>query len=129
MSRETGLQKREPKSLVQSDQPLILAPACDVYESNDEILVIADVPGVASDALEVNLDNGELSVAARREVPAVEGSFVNVEFRSCDFRRRFAVPGGIDASKINAQLTDGVLTLHLPKSEALKPRQIAVRAG
>ena len=129
MSRETALQKSEPKSLAQADQRLILAPACDVYENNDEILVIADVPGVASHALEVNLDNGELSVAARREVPAVEGSFVNVEFRSCDFRRRFAVPGGIDASKINAELTDGVLRLHLPKSEALKPRQIAVRAG
>jgi HSP20 family molecular chaperone IbpA len=52
-----------------------------------------------------------------------------VEFRDCEYRRRFAVPGGIDAAKISAELKDGVLRLHLPKSDALKPRQIAVRSG
>jgi HSP20 family molecular chaperone IbpA len=121
--------KSEPQALVQSDQRPAVAPACDVYENNDEILVIADVPGVTSDTLNVHLDKGELTVAARREVSASDGSFIGVEYRDCDFRRRFAVPGGIDASKINAELKNGVLWLHLPKSEALKPRQIAVRAG
>jgi HSP20 family protein len=129
MSRETTLMKGEPQTLVQSDQRPAATPACDVYESKDEILVIADVPGVTSDTLDVNLDKGELIVAARRDVFAGDGSVIGVEYRGCDFRRRFAVPGGIDASRINAELKDGVLWLHLPKSEALKPRRIEVRSG
>ena len=129
MSRQTGLVKTEPQSLTQSDRRAAVAPPCDVYENDDEVLVIADLPGVTSDTLSVDLDGGELSVAARREVAAEGGSFIGLEYQSCDFRRRFAVPGGIDANKINAELRDGVLRLHLPKSGALKPRQIAVRAG
>jgi HSP20 family molecular chaperone IbpA len=129
MSRQEALVRRDPQSLVQSDQRPAVAPACDVYENNDEILVVADVPGVTADALNINLDKGELSIVARRDVSPKDGTFLGVEYRDCDYRRRFTVPGGIDASKISAELKDGVLWLHLPKSEALKPRQIAVRAG
>jgi HSP20 family molecular chaperone IbpA len=129
MSRQEGLVRTERQSLVQSDQRPAVAPACDVYENNDEILVVADVPGVSAEDLDINLDKGELSIVARRNVSPKEGTFVGVEYRDCDYRRRFAVPGGIDAGKISAELKDGVLWLHLPKSEALKPRQIAVRAG
>ena len=129
MSPQTGLVKTEPGALVQSEQRPAAVPACDVYENDDEILVVADVPGVTSDALSVHLDKGELTVFARREVSANDSSFIGLEYRECDYRRRFAVPGGIDASKIDAELKNGVLWLHLPKSDALKPRQIAVRAG
>jgi len=129
MSRQEGLVRSEPQSLVQSDQRPAVAPACDVYENNDEVLVVADVPGVTAEDLNINLDKGELSIVARRNVSPKDGTFVGMEYRDCDYRRRFAVPGGIDADKISAELKDGVLWLHLPKSEALKPRQIAVRAG
>jgi HSP20 family protein len=129
MSGQTALVKRESPELVRSGQHRAVAPACDVYENDDEILVIADVPGVSEDALNVNLDNGELAVLARRVVSAGDGAFTGVEYPDCEFRRRFAVPAGIDASKINAELKNGVLWLHLPKPEELKPRQIAVRAG
>lgn len=128
MSRQTGLVRSEPQSLTQSDQRPAVAPACDVYENNDEILVVADVPGITTDALTINFDKGELTIDARRDV-AKDGSFLGAEYHDCDFRRRFTVPGGIDAERISAELKDGVLQLHLPKSEALKPRQIAVRAG
>lgn len=129
MFGQEGLVKSEPQSLVQSDQRPAVAPACDVYENDDEVLVVADVPGVTSDSLDINLDEGELSIVARRDVSPKEGTLLGVEYRDCDYRRRFAVPGGIDATKIAAELKHGVLWLHLPKSEALKPRQIAVRAG
>lgn len=129
MSRETGLTKSESQALVQTDRRPAVAPPCDVYENNDEILIVADVPGVTSDALDIHLDKGELSIAARRDLPVKEGSFLGVEYRGCDIQRRFAMPGGIDADKISAELRNGVLLLHLPKAEALKPRQIAVRAG
>lgn len=130
MARETDLMKNEaPQSLVQSDRRPAIAPACDVYENKDEILVVADVPGVTADALEIDLDKGELRIAARRDAAASGATFVAAEYRDCDFRRRFAVPSGIDAARIGAELKDGVLWLRLPKAEAVKPRQITVRAG
>jgi HSP20 family protein len=138
MSREIGTErgpdtrmvKRESQSLAQSvRQRPAIAPACDIYENDDEILVIADVPGVTADSLDINLEKGELMLEARRENAGQQGNFLGKELWECDFRRRFAVPGGIDADKISAELRDGVLHLHLPKSEALKPRQIPVQAG
>ena len=129
MARETGLAKKETQSLVQSDQRPAMTPACDIYENKDEVLLLADLPGVTSDGLKINIENGELALEARRELPVGKGTAIGLEFRSCDFRRRFAVPTGIDNAKVAAELKDGVLRLHLPKSESLKPRQISVKAG
>lgn len=129
MSRKAEIVKREPQSLARSEQRPAASPVCDVYENNDELLVGAEVPGVTTDALEVNLENGELSVKARRNVSMDGGTPIVTEYGACDFQRRFAVPGGIDADKVSAELKNGELWLHLPKSEAHKPRQIAVRAG
>jgi len=128
MARDTGLIKQEPQSLVQSDQRPAFTPACDIYENKDEILLVADLPGVSPDALHINLDNRELLLEARRDVP-LTGSALGIEYRACDFRRRFVVPTGIDGGKINAELREGVLRLHLPKADGIKPRQISVRAG
>lgn len=91
--------------------------------------MIADLPGVTTDLLSIHLDKGELSLEAKREVNAQPSSTARAEYTDCDFRRRFVVPTGIDAAKISAQLKNGVLELHLPKSDALKPREITVRAG
>jgi len=128
MAHDTGLVKQEPQSLVQSDQRPSLTPACDIYENKDEILLVADLPGVASEALRIHMDNRELTLEARREVP-MAGTALGVEYRGCDFRRQFLVPTGIDGGKINAELKDGILRLHLPKAEGIKPRSISVRAG
>jgi len=127
MARETGLVKQEAQSLVQSDRRTV-TPACDIYENKEEVLLLADLPGVAPDALKINLDNDELTLEARRDLPG-EGALLSAEYRACDYRRSFVVPSGIDASKIAAELKNGILHLHLPKSEDVKPRQISVRAG
>lgn len=129
MSQQTGIVKSEPKPLVQSERRLTVSPACDIYENNDEVLVVADVPGVSADMLDVNVENGELTIVARRDVADPSGSVLGAEFRDCDFRRRFRMTTGIDTSKIDAHLKHGVLRLHLPKSEALKPMQIPVHEG
>jgi len=129
MSRQTELAKSEPRTLTQSERKPTLSPACDVYENADELLVVADLPGITADALNVNLDKNELHISARRDTHPKGGKYLGVEYGDCDFSRHFAVPGGIDESKISAELKDGVLWLHLPKSEALKPRQIPVRAA
>jgi len=129
MSRQTDLVKREPQSLVHSEDRPAVIPTCDIYENNHEILVVADIPGVTADALEVKLEDGELTVKARHSASVEGGAPIATEYEACDYHRRFAVPGGIDAGKISADLKNGELWLHLPKSDAHKPRQIAVRAG
>lgn len=128
MARETGLVRNEPQSLVQSEHRLTVSPVCDIYENKDEVLLVADLPGVSPEALRINVENDELTLEAPREL-ASEGTLVGGELRACDYRRSFVVPSGIDASKIEAELKAGVLRLHLPKSAEVKPRQISVRAG
>lgn len=106
-----------------------VVPPCDIYESQDELLVVADLPGVSADSLQIDLEGGELTVTGSRDVRLDQGTVVGTEYRTCEFERRFTVPGGIDAERIKAEIKHGVLVLHLPKSEALKPRRIEVKAG
>jgi HSP20 family molecular chaperone IbpA len=100
----------------------VYAPPVDIYENKDEILILADVPGVAPEGLTINLDKNQLTIDARRPEAAKASEAV-------EYRRVFVVPHGIDANKITASLQAGVLRLTLPKPAALKPRQIEVRAG
>jgi len=98
------------------------APPVDIFENNDELLILADVPGVGPEGLKINLDNDHLTIEAHRAQVAVnEESF--------DYKRTFVVPRGLESDKITANLANGVLRLTLPKPAALKPRQIEVKAG
>lgn len=128
MPREANLSKSESQAVAEANHRPSVAPPCDIYENADEIIVVVDVPGTTKEALNVHLDKGVLTLEARRDVALKPGTALGVEFRDCDFRRQFAIPGGIDPTKISAELKHGVLNLRLPKSEALKPRQIAVQA-
>jgi HSP20 family protein len=113
---ETTMKKRENEKTERAT----FAPPVDIYENKEEILVLADLPGVTAEGLTVNLDKDQLTILARRSVGAKE---------EVEYRRVFVVPRGIDADKISANLQNGVLRLVLPKPAALKPRQIDVRAG
>jgi HSP20 family protein len=106
----------------------VIAPLVDIYESDDEILLHADMPGVDKDAVNVNIDNGKLEISGSRKLETT-GATGWEEFGDAEFRRVFSVPQTIDVGKVNAELTDGVLRLHLPKAEAAKPRQIEIRAA
>jgi HSP20 family protein len=129
MTARTEMVKKEAQSLsAPADQLPVLAPAVDVYENADEILLVSDLPGVAPEALKLDLDNGELLLEATR-TSVTDSRLVEAEYGDCTFQRRFALPAGIDGAKVAADLKNGVLELHLPKAEALKPRRIEVRAG
>jgi HSP20 family protein len=121
--------ERQPKDSPENvkERPA-LTPRVDVYENDREYLLVADLPGVAKDQLSINLDNDELVLDARREDEDV-GALVAGEFRALDYRRKFSLPQGVDRGKIDAELSGGVLRLHLPKAEALRPRRIEVRVG
>lgn len=104
-------------------------PSVDILEQNDELLVVADVPGARSDSIDVNFEDGTLEIQAAVAPRQADGDELLLrEYDVGDYYRSFQVSEAIDASKISAQYADGVLTLRLPKAEALKPRKIAVAA-
>jgi len=106
----------------------VVSPLVDVFENKDEYLVLADMPGVDKDNLTVRLDQGELTVEGCWSCEE-KGTPLAREYRSLDFRRVFVMPDGVDVDAISATLANGVLTLRLPKAEAVKPRKISVRVG
>ena len=112
-------------------EKVTVAPLVDVYENKDELLLVVDLPGATKDGVTIHFDKGQLTIEAKRadEPGDASGSAVLAEHRPADYFRAFSVPQGIDASKIDAQLTAGVLRLRLPKSDAVKPRRIEVKTG
>jgi HSP20 family protein len=105
-------------------------PNCDILELEDELLIRADVPGANRDQIDIRFEDGTLAIHAKVE-PRQPGAgrYLLREYGVGDYYRTFRVSETIDASKIDADYADGVLTLHLPKAEALKPRKIEVKAG
>jgi HSP20 family protein len=125
MNTETNTNKREPMAQ-NAEGRRYAAPAVDVYENKEEVLIVADTPGVRPDDIVIRFERGELTLAGRRaKMP--EGNVLAAEQRFTDFQRTFTVPQNIQADGIHAEITHGVLKIHLPKVSAQKPRQITVK--
>ncbi len=107
----------------------IYRPNVDIVEREDELLVLADIPGTAGDLIDIDFEDGNLTIHARVPPRQQSGAeYLLREYGVGDYLRTFRVSEKIDASRISAEYGDGVLTLHLPKAEALRPRKISVRA-
>jgi HSP20 family protein len=106
-------------------------PAIDVYENKDEFLITLDVPGARADSVRVELENGRLTISAHADakVDSGPGGLDVTHRRAREYQRSFVVPDGVDGAAITAELSQGVLRVRLPKSEARKPRVIPVRAS
>ena len=128
MSDRTDLLKREERMPERSRKIPVITPVVDIYENDDEILLHADLPGVAKDNINVNIDNGKLELSGLRKLES-KGVATWQELGEVEYQRTFSVPQTIDVSKVNAELKNGVLKLHLPKAEAAKPRQIEIKAA
>jgi HSP20 family protein len=122
----TTLAQRETPSLVRPEEPEVVTvtPRVDVYENHDEILLIADFPGVPKDSLWVGLDGSELVIEGMQL--AHEGQ---PRVRPMAFSRTFRIPNTVDPNGVSAELAEGVLRVHLAKSEAAKPKRIEVRSA
>lgn len=104
-------------------------PAVDILETDDELRLLVDLPGVTPGDVDLRFEQGELTISAPVAQRQPEGTrFLVCEYGVGPFERTFRVSESIDAARIAAEMTDGVLTLHLPKSESAKPRKIAVQA-
>lgn len=128
MNKSNALQNQQQTQAEQASQRPIVAPLVDIYENQNEYLVLADLPGVKGDDLHIRYENGELSLHATR-AEEQGADHLAVEFVNADYRRLFRIPEDVDAEHIDAKLTNGVLRLVLPKSQRAKPRQISVKAG
>jgi HSP20 family protein len=103
-------------------------PRVDVYEDAEKFLFRAELPGLKSSDVNVSLENNVLTLSGERknEFEEKKQNFLRIERFYGSFRRSFQLPNTIDASKINAEMKDGVLQLHLPKRVEVQPKQIKI---
>ncbi len=103
-------------------------PAVDIYETNDSVVVKAELPGVEKDQISVEVKDGILSLRGERkfEKEVKEESYHRIERSYGNFQRSFSLPVSVDQDKVTARFKDGVLEVKLPKKEQAKPKQIHV---
>ena len=123
--------KQEVANPAEQTRPgVVFTPDVDIFEDEKQITLLADMPGVASDDITIDLNDNVLSIAG--EAKPFEGgdeADVLVEFEIGRYYRQFTLSEAIDQSKIAAKHEDGVLRLILPKAEKAMPRQITVTAA
>lgn len=108
----------------------VYSPAVDIFESDDKISLLADMPGVKPDNLKIDLRDNTLTLSGRVESGPTSGETdILTEYESGTYFRQFTLSEMIDQAKIDAKLSDGVLRLELPKLERARPRQITVKAS
>ena len=134
MAREarTDIQKAEkdgvPTGPEQTRPGPVYSPSVDIFENDNAITVLADMPGVKAHEVEIDLRESMLTLTGRVAPPEnARESNVLREFETGTFFRQFTLSETVDQAKIDARLSDGVLRLVLPKVEKARPRQITVR--
>ncbi|MFO0797828.1 MAG: Hsp20/alpha crystallin family protein [Gemmataceae bacterium] len=116
-----------PAAAADDARAATVAPRVDVLETENEFLLLADLPGVRPGDVDVRFEQGELTVHGRRTAAEGKRRALLGEYAGANFHRVFAVTDTVAADRIEADLKNGVLTVRLPKIEAVKPRKITVR--
>lgn len=122
-------QKREVEKAQEATRPMrAFLPTTDIFETEDSLTMVLEMPGVIRDNIEVSAENGVLTVEGKINFDKYEGlQPVYTEYNVGPYRRTFRLSSRIDQDKISADMLDGVITLVLPKAEEAKPRRIEVR--
>jgi len=131
MATPQELAVRDKKELVAKEEKTVpgryYVPYADIYETEQALSVVMEIPGVEKKDLDVALENEVLRVDARIDFAKYEGMEpVYTEYNVGHYSRSFTLSNKIDQERISAQLDDGVLTLTLPKSKEAQPRRIAI---
>lgn len=133
----------ESKDMVVQDQEMVpteeterireracFVPRADIYETDENVFVIVDMPGVSRDAIDITLEKNILTINGNTSLDAPEGySLAFAEYEVGDFERSFRLTDQIDRDGIGAEYKDGVLRLVLPKAEEAKARKINIKRG
>jgi HSP20 family protein len=131
MTPPQDLAVREKRELAAKEEKTVpgrfYVPSTDVYETDEILAVVMEMPGVDRQNIEVSLENDVLSVEGRIDFSKYEGMEpVYTEYNVGHYARSFTLSDRVDREKITAELQDGVLTLTLPKVAAARPRKIAI---
>jgi HSP20 family molecular chaperone IbpA len=127
MSELTQKERAEATAVERTRGEPSYTPRFDIYEGDDELLLVGDLPGVTAENLDIRYENRELSIYGKVAPREPQARSLHREYGVGDFYRAFTIAENLEADKFRAELRHGVLTLHLPKSEAVKPRRIEVR--
>lgn len=128
MKETTVPEKREEQLSETREESRTLVPPVDIFEASDGLAVVVDLPGVEKDAVDVRVENDVLTISGKtKEEP--HGDALYREFQLLNFYRQFQLSEQVDQEKIRAELKNGVLSIHLPKAEKAKPKQIAVNVA
>jgi HSP20 family protein len=121
-------QKREVESKQEATIPArVFLPATDIFETDEALTVILEMPGIDKDEVDVKVENDVLKIEGWIDFSRYEGlQPVYTEYNIGNYARSFQLSSKIDQDRISAELRDGVMTLVLPKSERAKPRKISV---
>ena len=121
-------QKREVEKKQESTVPgRSFMPAADIFEAEHALTVVVEMPGVNRSNVDIHVESGVLTIEGRLDFSKYEGMQpVYTEYNIGHYRRSFSLSNKIDQSKIGAEMTDGVLTITLPKAEEAKPRRISI---
>ena len=106
-----------------------IIPRADAWENEDEVVIELSLPGVKSEDVDITFEKDTLTIAGKIAVNEEEKNWILRERRHGTFQRSFSLRAPIDVEKVEATYRDGLLVLRLPKSEASKPRKIAINAG
>ena len=131
MAQSQALQTQEKKELVSKDETTVpvryFVPTTDIFETEDALTVVMEVPGVSKEAVDISVENEVLKIEAKIDPSKYEGMEpLYTEYNVGHFARSFTLSNKIDQQQINAKLEDGVLTLTLKKAKEAVPRKISV---
>lgn len=134
MADSKDIKVREKQELTtpaeQTKPGAVFTPQVDIFETEKEITLLADIPGVKSDKLNIDLRDDILTITGDVElVESTTEEDVLIEYETGRFYRQFTLSEVIDQNKIDAKLGDGVLRLTLPKVEKATPRKIAIKSA
>jgi len=123
MTQRTDTTKQETTRNAQ-----YFTPRVDIFETDTELVMYADMPGVAPESIDLRYEQGELILQGKITPSPRAGHLILGEFEDGDFYRVFQIHESINSTRIEAECKNGVLTVHLPKAESAKPKQVTVKA-
>ena len=120
----------EPAQARHRDEEVAVRPAVDIFEDAHGIMVVAEMPGVSKERLNVQADRNNLVIEGEAAIDVPTGmEAVYADVQSTRYGRSFVLSGELETDAIDAKLKDGVLTIRIPKRREFRPRKVEVRAG
>ncbi len=116
------------KSLATREETRYIVPPVDIYETEDALTVVVDLPGVTRDSVDVRVEDNVLTIKGRADYDPPANIMLG-EFNLHGYYRQFQLTDEVDQSKISAESKNGVLSIRLPKAEKSKPKQIKIKLG